>query len=72
MDHWAPEYVIAFEKYEDLVRFSDEVRLAQSSLHGRSMIAKVADWIDEGGIKGAVCTIKPLQDTKLCLDEKPA
>jgi hypothetical protein len=72
MDHWAPEYVIAFEKYEDLLRFAEQERLAQASLKGRSMIAKVADWVEDGGIKGAVCTIKPLKDTKLCLDETPA
>jgi len=65
---WAPEYVIAFEKYEDLVRFAEQERLANASLSGRSMIAQVASWAEDVGIKSVVCSLKPLQDTQLCLD----
>lgn len=64
----APEYVIAFEKYEDLVRFADQQRLGQAGLEGRSMIAQVASWAEDVGIRHVVCSLKPLQDTKLCLD----
>jgi len=66
---WAPEYVIAFEKYEDLVRFAEQERLAKASLSGRSMVAQVSSWAEDVGIKSVVCSLKPLQDTKLCLDE---
>lgn len=61
-DNWIPEYVAAFEHYNDLLREAQRERLARLAAPPRSQTESAL----ENALKRAMCSWVPVRQTRLC------
>jgi len=59
---WIPEYVTAFEHYNDLLREAQRERLARLTAPPR----RQTPWAVGSAARSVVCSLAPVRQTKLC------
>jgi len=59
---WIPEYVAAFEHYNDLLREAQRERLANLASPPR----RQTTWALESALRRAMCSLAPVSQTRLC------
>lgn len=61
---WIPEFSIAFERHNDLLREAQQERLARLARPQRPI--RRITWLTDNAVKTALCSLGPLHATEMC------